>query len=221
MPRFDCNDASERQRGIDMAVAAAGRHQLVVFSTDVAYGVACDAFSPVGIERLNEAKGRLVDAGLPVMVGSIRAAKALIASLPPAAESIVEGFWPGALTAVCLAQSTLRWDLGGDGTTVTVRMPLHPVALKVLGEVGPMVVVSANRVGEPVPRNCDDAQTQLADSVSVYLDTGACLRDDSSTVVDLTVTPPRLVREGTISTSAIRALVPEFRVPDDEPSEPA
>ncbi len=211
MPRFDCQDTSERQRGIDLAVASARRHQLVVFATDVAYGVACDAFSPVAIERLNEAKDRISDADLPVMVGSIRAAKALIASLPPAAERIVDGFWPGPLTAVCLSQSTLRWDLGGDGDTVTVRMPLHPVALEVLKAVGPMAVVSANRTGEPVPRDCDAAEGELADSVSVYLDTGPCVHQDLSTVVDLTVTPPRLIREGAISLDAIRVIVPEFR----------
>lgn len=194
-----------------MAVAAAGRHQLVVFPTDAAYGVACDAFSAVGVERLNEAKGRLADAGLPVMVGTIRAAKALIGSLPPAAELLLDGFWPGALTAVCHAQSTLRWDLGGDGETVSVRMPLHPVALHVLREVGPMAVLSANRVGQPVPLDCDAAAADLEDSVSVYLDAGPCQQTAPSTVVDLTSEPPRLLRPGAISLRELHTVAPELQ----------
>ena len=76
---------------------------------------------------------------------------------------MIEGFWPGPLTALCDQQSTLHWDIGGDGRHVAVRMPLHPVALAVLQGVGPMAVVSANRVGEPVPRTCDDAVAQLDD----------------------------------------------------------
>lgn len=219
MPRFDCGDLSERRRGVDMAVAAAGRNQLVAFPTDVAYGVACDAFSEIGIERLNVAKGRLTDAGLPVMVGTIRAAKALIGALAPAAELLIDGFWPGALTVVCPVQSTLHWDLGGDGRTVTVRMPLHPVALEVLQRVGPMVVVSANRVGQPVPLDCDSAAAELDNAVSVYLDGGACPPSPPSTVVDLTLNPPRLMREGAITLDELRSVAPDLRaleVPEGE-----
>lgn len=216
MPRFDCSAEGERERGIDLAVASAGRHQLVVFSSDVAYGVACDAFSSVAIDRLIEAKERMGDTALPVMVGSIRAAKAVMASLPPDAEHIVDGFWPGLMTVIAPQQSTLRWDLGGDGQTVTVRMPLHPVALEVLQRVGPMVVVSANRAGEPVPRDCDSAEEQLDDAVSVYLDTGPCQPSQPSSVVDVTVQPPRLLREGEITFEQLSQIVPEMLRPAAE-----
>jgi L-threonylcarbamoyladenylate synthase len=214
MPRFDCSDPEERARGIDLAVASAGRHQLVVFATDVAYGVACDAFSSVAVERLNEAKERFGDAALPVMVGSIRAAKALMASLSPEAERIVDGFWPGPLTVVAPQQTTLRWDLGGDGDTVTIRMPLHPVALEVLNRVGPMAVVSANTPGGAVPRECASAEEQLADAVAVYLDAGLCPSSDPSTVIDVTVNPPRLLREGAISKEQLLTVTPELWSPE-------
>jgi len=210
MPRFDCAKSDERSRGIDRAIAAASRHQLVVFATETSYAVACDAFSAVGVERLNAAKGRTPIDALPVMVGSVKAARALISTLHPQGESLIEGFWPGPLTAVCAQQSTLHWDIGGDGQHVAVRMPLHPVALEVLQGVGPMVVVAANRVGEPVPRTCDDAQAQLDTTVSVYLDSGALAEGPPSTVVDLTEREPRLLRPGAFPAALLRQVAPDL-----------
>lgn len=219
MTRFDCAREDERRRGIDRAVGAAGRHQLIVFPTETSYAVACDAFSPVAVERLNTAKGRLGVDALPVMVGSVKAARALVGVLHPGGEALVEGFWPGPLTAVCAQQPTLHWDIGGDGSRVAVRMPLHPVALAVLQGVGPMAVVTANRVGEPVPLSCDDAQEQLGSAVSVYLDGGTRPPGPASTVVDLTEREPRLLRPGAVSVDELRTVTPDLLVPEDEPPE--
>ncbi len=215
MPRFHCDRADERSRGIDRAIAAAGRHQLVVFATETSYAVACDAFSPVGVERLNAAKGRAAIDALPVMVGSVKAARALIGTLHPQGEALIEGFWPGPLTAICDQQSTLHWDIGGDGRHVAVRMPLHPVALAVLQGVGPMAVVAANRVGEAVPRTCDEAEAQLGPTVSVYLDAGTLPEGPPSTVVDLTDRAPRLLRAGTFPSVQLREVAPDL-VDEDE-----
>lgn len=220
MTRFDCTREDERRRGIERAVGAVGRHQLVVLPTESSYAVACDAFSPAAVERLNTAKGRLSPDALPVMVGSIKAARALIGTLHPAGEAIVEGFWPGPLTAVCSQQPTLRWDIGGDGDLVAVRMPLHPVALEVLQKVGPMVVVAANRVGEPVPVSCDEADEQLGASAQVYLDAGERPRGEASTVVDLTGSEPVLLRPGAVSVAELRSVAPDLRTPEDPPDDP-
>ena len=210
MPRFDCAKEDERSRGIDRAIAAASRHQLVVFPTETSYAVGCDAFSAVGVERLNAAKGRTPIDALPVMVGSVKAARALIGTVHPQGESLIEGFWPGPLTALCDQQSTLHWDIGGDGHHVAVRMPLHPVALEVLQAVGPMVVVAANRVGEPAPRTCGDAQSQLDTTVSVYLDSGTLPEGPSSTVIDLTERSPRLLRPGAFDAALLRQVAPDL-----------
>lgn len=217
MTRFDCRREDERRRGIERAIGAAGREQLVVFPTETSYAVACDAFSPTAVARLNDAKGRLSPESLPVMVGSVRAARALVGVLFPLGEALVEGFWPGPLTAVCAQQPTLHWDIGGDGRLVAVRMPLHPVALEVLQGVGPMVVVAANRVGEPVPVSCDEAEAQLGADVHVYLDAGARPRGEASTVVDLTEREPRLLRAGAVSLEALRTVAPDLRTPDPDP----
>ncbi|MCZ3385449.1 MAG: threonylcarbamoyl-AMP synthase [Actinomycetia bacterium] len=210
MPRYNCDLLDERSRGIDRAIAAAGRHQLIVFPTETSYAVACDAFSAVAVERLNAAKGRAGVDALPVMVGSVKAARAIVGVLNPQGESLMEGFWPGPLTAICTQQATPHWDIGGDGRHVAVRMPLHPVALAVLQGVGPMAVVSANRVGEPAPRTCDDAKAQLDSTVSIYLDAGTLPEGPPSTVVDLTEREPRLLRSGGFSEELLRQAAPDL-----------
>lgn len=210
MRRIDCTSLLGRDRAIEQAVAAVQRHQLVVFATDTVYAVACDAFSPGGVDRLNKAKGRLSDVAIPVMVGSIKAARALTWEVSPAGGALMEGFWPGHLTVVCRQQHTLKWDIGGEHKDVTLRMPLHPLALAVLQAVGPMAVVPASRAGEPAPLTCAAAQEQLADSVSVYLDTGDCEALLPSTVVDLTREPARLLRPGAISLELLRTVDPDL-----------
>lgn len=216
MPRFDCARPDERSRGIARAIAAAGRNQLVVIPTETSYAVACDAFSPAAIERLNAAKGREALDALPVMVGSVKAARALVAALHPQGEALIEGFWPGPLTALCRQQATLHWELGGDGRHVAVRMPLHPVALEVLQGAGPMAVISANRIGEPPPRTCDAAREQLGTTVSIYLDAGELEDGPPSTVVDLTEREPYLLRPGAFSADDLRSVAPDLVVPEDD-----
>ena len=97
--------------------------------------------------------------------------------------------------------------------TVAVRMPLHPVALDLLRRTGPMAVSSANLHSEPAATSADEAQQQLGDSVSVYLDGGQCADNVPSTILDLTGTVPRMLRAGAISVDALRKVVPVIDLP--------
>ncbi|MFZ0323715.1 MAG: L-threonylcarbamoyladenylate synthase [Actinomycetes bacterium] len=220
MRRLECADLSERGSQVSLAAGALRRHQLVVLPTDTVYAVACDAFSPLGVERLNDAKGRTSVAAIPVMIGSLRALDGIVTGLSPTARELLMGFWPGPLTALCHAQPSLVWDLGGEAgaaaQTVAVRMPLHPVALDLLREVGPMAVIGANRVGEATPVDCDAAIEQLGDAVTFYLDAGPCVAGPPSSVVDLTGETPRLLRKGALSLDVLRQVMPELVDPHDE-----
>ena len=84
-----------------------------------------------------------------------------------------------------------------------LRMPLHPVAIEVLREVGPMAVSSANVSGRPPAITCDEAREQLGDSVSVYLDGGRAPKGEPSTIVDVTGPSPRVLREGAVTTAEV------------------
>lgn len=215
MRRFDCHHPGTRGSSVQLAAGAARRGELVVFPAESSYAVACDAFSPVAVQRLNKAKGRTAATSLPVMVGSVRGLDALTAQVTQEERAFVAGFWPGLLTVVCKPQPSLQWDLGGPGDAVALRMPLHPLALEVLQAVGPMAVLTANRSGERPPTDCDGAVDQLGEAVSVYLDGGACQPGPPSSIVDLTEPEPRLLREGALPAAELTALLPSLVVPDD------
>jgi L-threonylcarbamoyladenylate synthase len=202
--RYDCSVPLQRSDGLSAAATALRVGELVVLPTDTVYGVAADAFHPAAVRRLLAAKGRGRDMPPPVLVGTVRAAHALVEDFGIYGQDLIEEFWPGGLTLVCRASRTLNWDLGDTRGTVAVRMPMHPVALDLLKETGPLAVSSANRSGSPAATNVDQAQLDLGDVVSVYLDGGECARDVPSTIVDLTAPTPRLLRPGAVSIGRLR-----------------
>lgn len=101
------------------------------------------------------------------------------------------------------AAPSLAWDLGDTRGTVMLRMPLHPVILELLREVGPLAVSSANVSGQPPATTAAEAREQLGESASVYLDGGPAEHGVASTIVDLTGSRPRIIREGAVSAEAI------------------
>jgi L-threonylcarbamoyladenylate synthase len=206
--RFDCADPAQLLQGIAEAEAALRRGELVVLPTDTVYGIAAEAFDPVAVDGLLKAKGRGRDMPPPVLVGTVRAAMALVMDLADTGKDLIDEFWPGGLTIVCRSSPTLVWDLGETKGTVAVRMPLHHVALDLLKKTGPLAVSSANVSGQPPATTADEAMAQLGNSVSVYLDAGPCPGDVPSTIIDLTGSVPRLLRRGVISVERLQDVVP-------------
>lgn len=211
--RYDCADPQQRESGIAAAVTAVQQGGLVVLPTDTVYGVGADAFTPSAVTALLAAKGRGRNMPPPVLVGSVRAAAALAESLGAFGQDLIDEFWPGPLTLVFRAASTLKWDLGDTLGTVAVRMPLHPIALELLRKTGPMAVSSANRHGFPAATTVFEAESQLGYDISVYLNGGPCADNVPSTILDLTGTVPRLLRAGAINLDRLRKVVPVIDMP--------
>ncbi|GAB3743378.1 L-threonylcarbamoyladenylate synthase [Nocardiopsis nanhaiensis] len=204
---YDCADDAARKDGIADAASAVRRGDLVVLPTDTVYGIGTDAFSPKAVANLLETKGRGRDMPPPVLVGSMRAATALVDDLGNHGRDLMEEFWPGPLTLVCTATPSLSWDLGDTKGTVAVRMPMNPVALELLKETGPMAVSSANRSGQSAASEVGEAIEQLGDEdVAVYLDGGESESPVASTIVDLTYAVPRVLRSGAISIEQLRSV---------------
>jgi L-threonylcarbamoyladenylate synthase len=130
--------------------------------------------------------------------------------LPQTARDLADAFWPGALTMIVEHAPSLNWDLGDTNGTVAVRMPLHPVALEVLRETGPMAVSSANKTGRPPAVTAAEARDQLGYSVRTYLEAGPCPDPVPSTIVDLTGDVPRVVRAGALPIEKLRDVVPDI-----------
>jgi L-threonylcarbamoyladenylate synthase len=200
---FDCADPDQRSRGIISAVAALKAGRLVVLPTDTVYGIGADAFDSTAVDALLSAKGRGRDMPVGVLVGSWHTIEGLVYGMPDGARDLVRAFWPGALSLVVVQAPSLRWDLGDAHGTVMLRMPLHPVAIELLREVGPMAVSSANVSGQPAAVDANEARRQLGDLVDTYLDAGPSAQQAASTILDLSGSTPRILREGPVSTERI------------------
>ena len=200
---YDCAVPDQRTEGLAAAARAVKAGRLVVLPTDTVYGIGCDAFSATAVRALLAAKQRGPDMPVPVLVGSWSTIDGLVLGVPKAARDLIEAFWPGGLSLVLQHAPSLQWDLGSTKGTVMLRMPLHPVALELLRDVGPMAVSSANVSGQPPAASAVEAEEQLGEKVAVYLDGGPSGEPVASTIVDLTGDEPRVLREGAVSTEAV------------------
>lgn len=203
-----------RDRGVAAAAAAIKRGELVVLPTESVYGLAADPFSAKAMRALRESKGRGDDLPIGVLVGAVRTVEGLASGITADGRALIEAFWPGPLTLIVRAQPTLAWDISSTGGHVSLRMPLHPVALSVLAATGPLAVTSAQRAGSVPPRTCDQAQEQFGDDVALYLDGGSTVAEAPSSIVDLTASPPVVLREGAYTSATLREVCPDLVDPD-------
>lgn len=207
---YDCSVPDERELGLSGALSACRRGELVVLPTETVYAVATDAFSAGGVARMREALSRPAGSPLPVLVGRASTADGLVQSMGSGGRSLVQAFWPGPLTLVARAHPSLTWDIGDTAGTVTVRMPIHPVAIELLRMTGPLAVTTAALPGLPPPRTVAEARGLIGDRAAVYLDAGPCPEGEASTVVDITGDVPRIVRRGAFPADLLREVVPEL-----------
>ncbi|MQA06888.1 MAG: threonylcarbamoyl-AMP synthase [Streptosporangiales bacterium] len=211
---YDCQQRTEREDGVRAAAEAVQRGELVVLPTDTVYGVGADAFTGEAVSALLAAKARGRDMPVPVLVSSEAMLSGIVSDLGADAEVLTKEFWPGGLTVIVTHAPSLAWDLGESRGTVAVRMPLHPVALELIAETGPLAVSSANVSGSPPASTVDEAVEQLGESVAVYLDGGPCIDSVPSTIVDLTGDVPYVRREGAVTLDELRAVAPAVQLPE-------
>ena len=189
---------------LERAVCRLQEGGLVAFPTDTLYGLGAVASHEEAVRRLFAAKQRPLDRPLPILIESAEAVDAMAAEVPPAARRLMDAFWPGGLTLVLRRHcGFLSLALGG-GDTVAVRVPAHPVALELLRRLGePLTGTSANLSGRPGPKTAQEVRSQLGDRVDLIVDGGPCPGGVESTVVDCTVDPPRVLREGAVAATRV------------------
>jgi L-threonylcarbamoyladenylate synthase len=210
-PRVIPIPADERQWEslLEVGGEIVARGGLLVLPTDTLYGVGCDPFNASAVQALFAAKGRGRDLPLPVLVHNWRQAIGLVEEVTEQAQALIAAWWPGPLTLVFREAAGIGWDLGDSQGTVAVRMPKQTFALALIQRTGPLAVSSANRSGEPSPRTIPGIVEQLGDQVGVFFDAGAASDGPASTIVDLSGTRPRMLREGAIPAAEIERVLEE------------
>jgi len=191
---------------IAQAVDVLRQGGIVAFPTDTVYGVGADVRQPEAIAALYEVKERPLSKAIPVLLARAEDLCSVAREVPKSAWRLAEQFWPGALTLVVRRSPSLPSILTAGGSTVAVRVPDHPVVRALIEGLGaPLAATSANISGQPSSVTADDVLAQLGGRIALILDGGPCPGGRSSTVVDLTTTPPRVLRPGPISAEQIRA----------------
>ncbi|MBX9690341.1 MAG: threonylcarbamoyl-AMP synthase [Candidatus Obscuribacterales bacterium] len=203
---------------IKAAAMALTRGQLVAFPTETVYGLGADASNQEALEKLFRAKGRPTHHPLIVHIGKEEELDKWCAEVPDAARLLAKLFWPGALTLVLKKAKSVSPLLTGGQDTIAIRMPSHPVALKLLHEFGSGVAApSANKFGRLSPTTADDVKAEFGDEIEIVLDGGQCEVGIESTILDLTVAEPRILRPGMIQAETLFLALAEIGLSGNRP----
>jgi L-threonylcarbamoyladenylate synthase len=185
---------------------------VIVFPTQYLYGLGANALNAKAVDRVFEIKQRSYLKPLLVLIPHRKDLKKLVQHVSLAAEHIMNCFWPGAVTLIFKAKDTLPANLTAGTGKVGIRMPHHPVALALSKAVGvPLTATSANITGNSGCSKISDIDPQILKKVDLILDAGPLKGGIGSTVVDVTVDPPEILREGAILAKDIFIAFEDFQ----------
>ena len=210
---FSVSDPAAGNDAIQNAADLLRRGGLVAFPTETVYGLGANGLDEAAVTRIFEAKGRPQDNPLILHIASDDQLDQYCADIPPAAYALAKRFWPGPLTLVLRRRPTVPDAVTAGLSTVAVRCPAHPVALALIRAAGvPVAAPSANRSGKPSPTRFAHVLADLSGRVDIMLDGGDCDVGVESTVLDLTESPPRLLRPGGVPLEALEEVLGKLAV---------
>ena len=181
------------------AVGALRAGRLVAFPTETFYGLGAAALTSAAVRRIIDVKGRPEGKPLLVLVDSIAMVERLAVEIPERARALMTRHWPGALTLVLAARAQVPAEVTAGSGTVGVRLSAHPVAQALVRALGqPITAPSANPSGLPPPTTAADVLGYFPHGLELVLDGGATPGGAPSTVLDVTVEPPRVLRAGAV-----------------------
>ncbi|XOQ13794.1 MAG: L-threonylcarbamoyladenylate synthase [Shouchella clausii] len=202
------HDSGEQTEMIQEAAMWIKQNKLIAFPTETVYGLGANALSYEAVAQIFAAKGRPSDNPLIVHIGDNSQLDKLVKSIPANASKLMAAFWPGALTLILEAKEAIAENVTAGLSTVGVRMPSHPVALKLLQECGlPVAAPSANVSGRPSPTTAAHVIADLDGKIDGIVDGGATGIGLESTVLDVSKPTPMLYRPGGVSVEEIEAVI--------------
>lgn len=215
---------SEDYDKLTVAASALAQGELVAFPTETVYGLGANALSDEAVKNIFIAKGRPQDNPLIVHVAKKEDVYPLVAEIPEAAHKIFDNLTPGPITVVLFKSDIVPDRVTAGGKTVAIRIPENEIARALIEKSGvPVAAPSANISGKPSPTRASHVVEDLSEKVSYIIDGGACRVGLESTVIDLTVTPPVILRPGGVSHEELSALLGEvsgYKSGDSDASAP-
>lgn len=203
----------EEAKGIARAGDMLQQGGLVAFPTETVYGLGGDALNPDSSRKIYAAKGRPSDNPLIVHIADFEALKEIVTRIPEAAEKLSDAFWPGPLTMILPKSGKVPLATTGGLETVAVRMPSHPVAVALIRAAGGYIAApSANTSGKPSPTQASFVAEDMDGKIEMIIDGGELGIGLESTIVDLTVDPPQILRPGYITREMLEKVLGEVAV---------
>ena len=191
--------------------------EVVALPTETVYGLAANALDKKAVAKIFQIKDRPANNPVIVHVANVEMAKRCVTAWPDPAEKLARAFWPGPLTIVLPRAKKIPGIVTAGGGTVGVRWPAHPFVQAVIRECGfPLAAPSANLSGRVSPTTAGHVHRQLGDKISLIVDGGQSQVGIESAVLDLTVSPPQVLRPGMIHAESLAAVVGEFRIQNSE-----
>lgn len=192
------------------AAALIREGELVAFPTETVYGLGADALHPEAAKKIYAAKGRPSDNPLIVHIAKFGDLVSIAREVPPQAEKLSKAFWPGPLTMIVWKNEKVPYETTGGMETVAVRMPDHPVALRLIEESGRLIAApSANTSGKPSPTEASHVALDMDGRIPMILDGGPVGIGIESTIVDLTEDVPMILRPGYITKEMLEGVLGE------------
>ncbi|OGS21705.1 MAG: threonylcarbamoyl-AMP synthase [Elusimicrobia bacterium RIFOXYA2_FULL_39_19] len=182
---------------------------VVIFPTETVYGIGADAFNETAIKRIFEIKGRPENNPLSIHIASKEAIKEIAVEVPDFIYKIIDNFLPGPLTIVLKKNPAIPAVVTAGKNTVGIRFPAHTVALEFIKQSGCYIAApSANFSEQKSPQSIAEIPKELLEKTDFVLDAGLTGSGISSTVVDFTVSPPKILRQGKITLEELKKFIP-------------
>lgn len=193
---------------LERALEVLRRGGVVAMPTDTVYGIGVDGYDAEAVEKLYIAKDRPAHKAIMLLLGDDTDIDKAALYISPTARRLAERFWPGGLTLVVMGRSELPRNLCAENGTIGLRLPDSEVVRNLVRGFGrPLAVTSANRSGGANPQSAEMVLADLDARIDLILDGGATLQSVASTVLDCTVEPPRVLREGAIQLREIESVL--------------
>jgi L-threonylcarbamoyladenylate synthase len=181
---------------------------VIAFPTDTFYGLGANPFHKKAISRIFKIKQRQEDKPLLVLIGAIHQVNILALEINPTAELLIKKLWPGPLTILFPAHTHLPTQLTANTGKIGIRQPGNERVRKLLTGIGyPITATSANVSGSANATTAEEVQETLGSQVDLILDGGPAVSDKESTVLDVTLSPPLIVRNGMMSKEEIETVL--------------
>jgi L-threonylcarbamoyladenylate synthase len=189
---------------VSRAVRLLQRGQVIAFPTDTVYGVGAHALLPEAVASLYRIKRRPAHLAIPLLLADAQEMARVCQDVPPTAWTLARHFWPGGLTLVLHRAPVVPGAATGGGPTVAVRVPDHSLVRHICGQLGaPLAASSANLHGQPPPVTAEGVHTAFGRGLPLLLDGGISPGGIPSTVLDLTVSPPEILRVGPVTAAQL------------------